>query len=179
VAESIVIAARRGDDHAFARIVEHYDARLRMLAFQVLRDRDAMDDALQDAYVSAFRALPQFRGDAALSSWLYRIVYNACLALARRRSPQPLDDAEGADLAFGEQPDPFDAAASRSRLAAALAKLPSEQRAVVVLVLWDGLGYESAAHVLGVPVGTVSSRLTNARVRLRRLLTDSEEAGRD
>jgi RNA polymerase sigma-70 factor, ECF subfamily len=179
VAESIVIAARRGDDHAFARIVEHYDARLRMLAFQVLRDGDAMDDALQDAYISAFRALPKFRGDAALSSWLYRIVYNACLALVRRRLPQPVDDAGGADPSGSGAPDPFDAAASRSSLASALAKLPPEQRAAVVLVLWDGLDYESAAHVLGVPVGTVSSRLTNGRARLRRLLTDSEEAGRD
>ena len=76
---AILDRARGGDHEAFAAVVRLYDAKLRGLAFRVLGDRDRMDDALQEAYVRAFRALPRFRGDARMGTWLFRITYNACL----------------------------------------------------------------------------------------------------
>jgi RNA polymerase sigma factor (sigma-70 family) len=76
--------ARRGDQEAFAAVIRHYDPGLRTLAYRLLGDRDRMDDALQEAYVKAFRALPRFRGDSKLGTWLYRIAYNACLDELKR-----------------------------------------------------------------------------------------------
>src|SRR5215211_3471267 len=79
IAPSIVDRARRGDQEAFAAVIRHYDRGLRSLAYRLLRDRDRMDDALQEAYLNAFRALPKFRGESRLGTWLYRITYNVCL----------------------------------------------------------------------------------------------------
>src|SRR5215211_9387059 len=79
IAPSIVDRARRGDQEAFAAVIRHYDRGLRALAYRLLGDRERMDDALQEAYLKAFRALPRFRGSSKLGSWLYRIAYNTCL----------------------------------------------------------------------------------------------------
>jgi RNA polymerase sigma-70 factor, ECF subfamily len=158
--------ARRGDQHAFATLIRQYDDGLRALAYRLLGDRDRMDDALQEAYAKAFRALPRFRGDAAIGTWLYRIAYNACLdELERTRDVIPLD-------AIREQADPrpslVDALSARQSLAYALGRLSVEDRAAVILVDAEGFDYKSAAEILGVPEGTVGSRLNRARVLLRR-----------
>jgi RNA polymerase sigma-70 factor, ECF subfamily len=79
IGAALLDRARRGDQEAFAAVIRHYDPGLRTLAYRLLGDRDGMDDALQEAYVKAFRALPRFRGDSKLGTWLYRIAYNACL----------------------------------------------------------------------------------------------------
>jgi RNA polymerase sigma-70 factor, ECF subfamily len=162
--------ARGGDARAFEALVRRYDAALRSLAFRLLGDRDRMDDALQEAYVKAFRGLPSFRGESRLGTWLHRIAYNACvdeLERSRKVVRLPLDE-------LGDRPDPaapLDAAAeSRSELADALRALPLEERAAVLLVDAHDFTYEEAADVLGVPPGTIASRLNRARPRLRRAL---------
>jgi RNA polymerase sigma-70 factor, ECF subfamily len=164
----VVARARRGDHRAFAQIVDHYDHRLRGLAYRLLGDRDRMDDVLQEAYVKAFRALPRFKGDAALGTWLYRIVYNACIDdLRARRVTTTLDEGvEAADT----RPDPAEVAGDRRDLAAALDTLPLDQRAAVLLVDAYGLDYTEAAGVLGVAAGTIGSRLSRARTALRAIL---------
>ena len=80
----LVRQAQRGDASAFADLVRHYEPRLRALASRLLEDRDLTDDALQEAYVRAFKALGRFRGDSSLGTWLYRITYNACIDELRR-----------------------------------------------------------------------------------------------
>jgi RNA polymerase sigma-70 factor, ECF subfamily len=170
VGSSVVERARDGDQEAFAAIVRVYDRRLRGLAYRLLGDRERMDDALQEAYVRAFRALPRFRGDARLSTWLFRITYNACLdelARSRKATHAPLDELAGQASAL---PEPGDALGSRSELGVALAALSPEERAVVLLVDADGFEYGDAAKILGVPVGTVASRLNRARASLRTVL---------
>ncbi len=164
----VVARARRGDHRAFAQIVDHYDHRLRGLAYRLLGDRDRMDDVLQEAYVKAFRSLPRFKGDSALGTWLYRIVYNACVDdLRSRKATVPLDErTDTADT----RPDPADVAVGRRDLAAALATLPSDQRAAVMLVDAYGFDYAEAADVLGVAAGTIGSRLSRARTSLRTFL---------
>ncbi|MEA2827893.1 MAG: polymerase sigma-70 factor, subfamily [Actinomycetota bacterium] len=164
----VLARARRGDHRAFAQIVDHYDHRLRGLAFRLLGDRDRMDDVLQEAYVKAFRSLPRFKGESALGTWLYRIVYNACIDdLRSRKATVPLD--ERLEVADG-RPDPADVAIGRRDLAAALDTLPPDQKAVVLLVDAYGLDYAAAAAVLGVATGTIGSRLNRARTSLRTLL---------
>ncbi|HET7137404.1 MAG TPA: sigma-70 family RNA polymerase sigma factor [Gaiellaceae bacterium] len=173
----IVRRARRGDQRAFAQLVRHYDDGLRALAYRLLGDRDRMDDALQEAYVNAFRALPGFRGDAELATWLYRIAYNACIdELRRTRIVVPLDSVR-------ERADPSQPAdervAARGDLGAALAALPPEDRATVLLVDAQGFDYRSAAEILAVPDGTVASRLNRARAALRRHLDDRLEGANE
>ncbi len=168
VDQLVVARARRGDDRAFAEIVDHYDHRLRGLAYRLLGDRDRMDDVLQEAYVKAFRSLPRFRGEAALGTWLYRVVYNACIDdLRARRETVALDEQVGVP---DTRPDPADVAIGRRDLAAALDTLPPDHRAAVLLVDAYGLDYREAAEVLGVAAGTVGSRLSRARATLRAAL---------
>jgi RNA polymerase sigma-70 factor, ECF subfamily len=159
--------ARRLDADGFVELVARSDRRHRRLAFRLLGDRDRMDDVLQEAYVRAFRALPSFRGDASLDTWLYRIVYNACIDDLRRRRPSDELPLEDRDERCGPAPAPPD---DRLDLAAALAALPVELRAVVLLVDAEGLSYAEAAEILGAPAGTVASRLNRARTLLRAAL---------
>ncbi|HUG75706.1 MAG TPA: sigma-70 family RNA polymerase sigma factor, partial [Acidimicrobiia bacterium] len=164
----VVARARRGDHRAFAQIVDHYDHRLRGLTYRLLGDRDRMDDVLQEAYVKAFRSLPRFKGESALGTWLYRIVYNACIDdLRSQKATVPLD--ERIDT-VDNRPDPADVASGRRDLAAALDTLPPDQRAAVLLVDAYGLDYAEAAAALGVASGTIGSRLTRARAALRAVL---------
>jgi RNA polymerase sigma-70 factor, ECF subfamily len=173
VETAVLDRARRGDHEAFAVVVRHYDPQLRGLAFRLLGSRDRMDDALQEAYVKAFKALPGFRGQSQLGTWLHRIVFNACLdelGCLRRVHAVPLEDAPEA-LAPG--PDQADLVAGREQLADALASLPPHDRAAVLLVDGQGFDYAAAAEVLGIPAGTVASRLNRARATLRRALGES------
>ena len=170
VAPGVLDRARSGDHDAFTAVVRLYDLRLRGLANRVLGDRDGMDDALQEAYVRAFRALPRFRGDARVGTWLFRITYNACLdELARKRKVAHVPLDELVEQASGE-PQPGETLANRSEVIAALRALPADERAVVFLVDVHGFDYAGAAELIGVPVGTVASRLNRARLSLRRAL---------
>lgn len=163
-------AARSGDPKAFTTLVERYDARLRVLAFHLLGDPHTTDDALQDVYVKAFRALTSFAGRSSLGTWLTRITYTTCIDHLRRRARLvPVPDLEPDDL-LPQGPDPTDDLSGRGSVRDALRRLPPEQRAVVVLVGVQGLDYEQAAEILGVPSGTVASRLSNARRILRTAL---------
>lgn len=169
--------AKTGDRDAFASLVRRYDDGLRALAYRLLGDRDRMDDALQDAYVRAFRALPRFRGDSALATWLYRIVYNVCQEELERSSRLRAVSLE----AVAEPTDHSDFAETvvlRTRLEEALAELAPEDRAAVLLVDAQGFDYRSAGEILGVPDGTIASRLNRARTWLRRVLEDEHEGDR-
>jgi RNA polymerase sigma-70 factor, ECF subfamily len=168
--ELVVARARRGDQDAFARIVGHYDNRLRALAFRLLGDRDRMDDVLQEVYVKAFRALPRFKGESALGTWLYRIAYNACMDDLRRRPA--LEAVTYDETMVDPASGPAEIAVRRQDLAAALASLPPDQRTAVLLVDAYGLDYSDAAEVLGVRAGTVGSRLSRARAVLREALAE-------
>ncbi len=170
VAPSVLDRARVGDHEAFATVVRLYERRLRGIAFRVLGDRDRMDDALQEAYVRAFRALPRFRGDARVGTWLFRITYNACLdelAKTRRTAHLPLDElVEQAS----EDPELERSLDARRDLVSAFGALSSDERAAVFLVDVEGFDYAAASKVLEVPVGTVASRLNRARKGLRTAL---------
>ena len=167
--ELLLARARRGDAAAFALLLRADDESHRRLAYRLLGDRAAMDDVLQEAYLRAYRALPRFRGGAAFGTWLYRIVYNACLdELRRGRSRR--------EVALHEQPAGVspDGVEEQLDLERALAALPPELRAVVLLVDAEGLSYDEAAEVLGVASGTIGSRLSRARAALRDALEGGE-----
>jgi RNA polymerase sigma-70 factor, ECF subfamily len=159
----------RGDAAAFIDLVRQHDRELRTLAYRLLRDRMVMDDVMQDAYLKAFRGFSGFRGEAEERTWLYRIVYTACLDSLRsdgRRLEESLEALPERATGAGAD-DPAESVAETSALATALALLPPDQRAVVLLVDAAGFTYDEAAQVLGIRSGTVGSRLHDARSALR------------
>jgi RNA polymerase sigma-70 factor, ECF subfamily len=159
-----------GDPAAFAELVRRHRDRLWAVALRTLGDPEEAADAVQDALLSAYRAAGTFRGDAAVTTWLHRIVVNACLDRVRRRQvrrtvPLP-EDESGWVLGRAADPD----ADTALDVAAALATLPVEQRAALVLVDLQGYGVDEAAAILEVPAGTVKSRCARGRARLVPLL---------
>ena len=171
IEDEVVAAARRGDARAFEAVLRHYDRRLRVVADRLLGDRELMDDALQEVAIRTLRGLPSFRGEAPLGAWMCRIATTTCLDMLRRRRPE---DATAPDELL-ERPDtaadPADGLDARQSLGRALAGLPPEQRLAVLLIDQFGYDFRAAADALGVPVGTVASRVAAARSRLRAALT--------
>jgi RNA polymerase sigma-70 factor (ECF subfamily) len=158
-----------GDRYAFDEIVRRHRDRVWAVALRTLRNPDDAADAVQEAFLSAYRSAGSFRGDAQVSTWLHRIVVNACLDRMRRRQARPtvpLD--EGLPL-----PARGDAIAEKEiylLVEDALARLPVEQRVAIVLVDLEGRPVEEVGRILGVPVGTVKSRCSRGRARLAVLL---------
>lgn len=166
-----------GDPEAFGELVRRHRDRLWAVALRTLGDREEAADAVQDALVSAYRAAHTFRGDSAVTTWLHRITVNACLDRARRaasRRTAPLDDTERLERLL-EPHESAEAPAERQdlhrQLLAALATLPADQRAALVLVDMQGYPVAEAAAVLDVPVGTIKSRCARGRAKLLPLLT--------
>ncbi len=165
-----------GDPDAFGEIVRRHRDRLWAVALRTLGDHEEAADAVQDALVSAFRSAHTFRGQSAVTTWLHRITVNACLDRVRRansRRTAPIADEEKFE-ALLEPHESAEAPAERGELhrelLAALATLPVEQRAALVLVDMQGYPVAEAAAVLDVPTGTVKSRCARGRARLLPLL---------
>jgi RNA polymerase sigma-70 factor, ECF subfamily len=176
--EAILIErCRAGDLAAFEPLVEKYRQRVYRLAYNVLRDPDEAWDVAQDAFIRAFQALPSFRGDSAFYTWLFRIVMNVARDRARQHAARGRAfgtervDEKDWDRVLVDQATSPDAHATqveeRDRIARALATLSEPHRAIIMLSDLEGLSYREIAEVLNIPMGTVMSRLHNARRRLR------------
>jgi RNA polymerase sigma-70 factor, ECF subfamily len=169
-----------GDREAFEPLVEKYKRKVFRLAYQVLRDQEEALDTAQEAFVKAFRALPAFKGDSAFYTWLFRITMNVALDRKRQRSTRAkslgADDVppeEWERTATSTDPDPEDVATGaerRERIRKGLESLSEHHRAIIILSDIEGLQYREIAEVLGIPMGTVMSRLHHARKRLREVL---------
>lgn len=181
---TLIAAAQQGDIQAFNRLVLTYQQIAYNVAYRVLSNQDAAMDATQDAFMRAYRALAQYRGGS-FKSWLLRIVTNCCydqLRAKRRRPTTPLDDLvedkEHSSLLqdHSELPESY---VERGELGAliqrALTTLPSDQRSIVVLCDVQGLSYEEAAVATSVALGTVKSRLSRGRAKLRDYLVAHRE----
>jgi len=167
----LVRAHAAGDPEAFGELVRRHRDRLWAVALRTLGDREEAADALQDAFISAFRAAAGFRGDSAVTTWLHRIVVNACLDRVRRRAARPV--APLPETGPDEPAEPRDAMGERDiRLAidGALARLPIEQRSAIVLVDIHGYSVAETAVILDIAEGTVKSRCARGRGRLAVLL---------
>ena len=176
-----------GDAAAFGVLVARHRDRAWAVALRTLGDPGEAEDAVQDAFLSAFRQAGRFRGDAQFSTWLHRIVVNACLDKLRRRRVHAVVpyDAE----ALAAIPDPRDDYAQRETVVEvtdALSRLSDDQRLAIVLVDLQGMSINEAAAILDVPAGTVKSRCHRGRAQLAVLLghlrpervhRDSNESG--
>ena len=167
----LLTAHAGGDPDAFTELVRRHRDRLWAVALRTLGDREEAADAFQDALLSAYRAAAGFRGDAAVTTWLHRIVVNACLDRIRRRQVRPTVPLPEAGP--GEPVQPGDQIADKDTAVVvhhALAELPIEQRAALVLVELQGHSVAETAEILGVAEGTVKSRCARGRARLAVLL---------
>ena len=164
-----------GDPRAFAELVRVHDDRMRVVASRMLGSQAAMDDALQDAYLKAYRSLAGFRGEAPFEAWLQRVVTHTCIDHLRRQDRRAEVGLEAAAWSPQSGRAFDDRYADRSALGTALASLPAHHRAVVLLVDGEGYDYDEAAELLHTSRGTVASRLSRARAALRSAL----EAGRE
>lgn len=177
----LVKASQQGDTDAFRVLVERYEDRIYNLACSIVGDHEAAQDAAQEAFIRAHRALPRFRGESGFYTWLYRIAVNVCLNLARREGRRP-ESCSLEDLAdrnklsaerFSESGTPlsdFERAELRQTIDAVLSGLSADHRAAVVLKDVEGFSQEEIAGIMDCSVGTVKSRLSRARARLQELL---------
>lgn len=166
---ALVKAAAAGDTSAFATLVQRHERRIYNLAYRMVGADDAAD-ATQDAFLAAYRRLDSFRGDAAFSTWLYRIAVNACYDLlrTRARTPDPVEEVPEPDSARapGASADPADVAGLAIDVQRALANVPEDFRVVLVLHDLQDRPYDEIAEITGVPLGTVKSRLHRGRSML-------------
>lgn len=178
--QALVEQSQRGDLAAFETLVEKYRQRVWRLAFNVLRDREDAWDVAQEAFVRAWQALGNFRGQSAFYTWLFRITMNVASDRLRQRASR--GRAFGTERVGEEEmertmadtdltPDERAARAEqRRRIDRALAELPEHHRTIITLSDLEGLSYKEIADVLEIPMGTVMSRLHNARKKLRDVL---------
>lgn len=180
---ALIERCRNGDLAAFEPLVEKYRQRVWRLAYNVLRDREEAWDAAQDAFIRAYQALPSFRGQSAFYTWLFRITMNVASDRARSRAargrafgtervPEEDWDRVLVDPPEGEGTPEQSAAGAqdRERIGRALETLSPQHRNIIVLSDIEGLSYKEIAETLDIPMGTVMSRLHNARKRLRTAL---------
>ena len=167
---ALVQAARAGDDAAFGALVRLHQRRAYAVARAVTIEHEDAEDAVQDAFLHAYRALSRFDAAYPFGAWLTRIVANAALDLVRRRRVRSTEEIPAsASLPFH---DPAERAELKSRLNEALAGLPPRQRAVLVLHDVEGYRHAEIGAMLGMQEGTARSDLHHARMLMRRALDD-------
>jgi RNA polymerase sigma-70 factor (ECF subfamily) len=181
----LIEVAQRGDVESFNELVRLYEGRVYNLCYRMLGDAESAADAAQDAFLSAFRNLRSFRGGS-FRSWMLRIATNTCYDALRARKRRPAvsldveteDEEDSAPLQIADTAESPDDFALRRELAVAiqqgLAVLPDEQRIVLILSDIQGLAYEEIAQITNTNLGTVKSRLSRGRARLRDVLKAGE-----
>ena len=185
--ERLIEAAQAGDLDAYNLLVTRHERAVFNVCLRLLRDVPAAEDAAQDTFIRAWTGIASFRGGQ-VRPWLLRIATNRCYDLLRSRGRRPATslDAEPFEIepvwsSRGETDEPPEVFALRAELAIhlerALATLPDDQRLVVVLADVHGFDYQEVAAVTGAALGTVKSRLSRARARLRQALHDDPTAG--
>jgi RNA polymerase sigma-70 factor, ECF subfamily len=154
--------------HSFERLLDEYRDKVFRLACSLLSDEAAAEDATQEIFLKIWKALPDFRGQSSLSTWIYAIARNTCLTrrrIAAEHRTFSLEDANAAEI-----PSPDPPAAGDSDLRAAIGRLPEKYRRVLLLFYLEDRSYQQVALALGVPMGTVKTHLHRAKKELALLL---------
>ncbi len=165
---ALVLAAQRGEREAFSELVRTHERRAYAVARAIVVNHEDAEDAVQEAFLHAYRALHRFLPDQAFGAWLHRIVANAALDITRRRKVRDADELP--ETVASPFRDPAEASELRRRLQEALDTLPARQRAVIVLHDVEGFKHSEIGVTLGIPEGTARSDLHYARSHLREVL---------
>jgi RNA polymerase sigma factor (sigma-70 family) len=183
---ALIAAAQRGDLPAFNQLILHHQSIAYNVAYRILADADTASDATQDGFIKAFSRIGQYRGGS-FKAWILRIITNTCYDSLRARKRHPMvsiekedEDADGEHdatlLDTAERPDEY---VMRRELAGviqqAIGQLPADQRTVLILCDVEGMDYQEIAEATGAALGTVKSRLSRARARLRDILLSQKE----
>ena len=182
VEETLIAQSRAGDLESFNALVEMHQDQVYGVALRMVRDAALAEDLAQDAFISAFRNLNQYRGGS-FKSWLMRIVRNATLDSLRRTQRRPTDSLDENMVAFesqlvSDEPTPEDVAENAElgdHIKEVMADLHPDQKMALVLIDVEGYSYEDAAQAMSVGIGTVKSRLSRARARMREALMADPE----
>jgi RNA polymerase sigma-70 factor (ECF subfamily) len=165
----LIERCRAGDDSAFGELVDRYKNLVYAMVCRMVADRSQADDLAQDVFVKVHRGLPYFRGDARLSTWIYRIVSNVCLQARATGRREPLRVADAPER--GASDTSFAGLELRDRLEKAMEQLPENYRLLIAAHYLRGVQYEALAETLNIPVGTVKTHLYRAKRRLRELMS--------
>ena len=167
----LVERCRSGDERAFQDLVDRYKDLVYALIARTVQDRSRAEDLAQDVFLRIHRGLPYFRGEARLSTWIYRIVANVCVGEAGRPTPVSLDDsAARRGQLTGATDRQFRDIELKDRLEKAIARLPANARLLIAAHYLEGMRYEDLADALQLPLGTVKTQLYRAKQQLRRML---------
>lgn len=174
--EHIIARARRGDADAFEQLVVAYRDQVFRLALRMCGNETDADEVAQEAFLSAWKGLPNFRGESRFSTWLYQLTTHAAIDLLRREKRQAAaEDIDGIPI-VDDGPSPqqqAERAETRREIQSALMQLPEEYRQVLVLRFMQELSYEEIGQALKLPAGTVKSRLNRAKAQLKGVLSRS------
>ena len=169
----LVERCRRGDERAFQELVNRYKDLVFALIARTTPDRSRAEDLAQDVFLRVHRGLPYFRGEARLSTWIYRIVANVCVQDQHGRPPATEsldDDRTDARRATSARDRQFSDLELRDRLEKAIARLPANYRLLIAAHYLQGVQYEDLAEAMELPLGTIKTQLHRAKRQLRRLL---------
>jgi RNA polymerase sigma-70 factor (ECF subfamily) len=166
----LVERCRSGDESAFQELVDRHKGLVFALIARTVQDRSRAEDLAQEVFLRVHRGLPYFRGEARLSTWIYRIVANVCVQDQGRPTPLSLDDARTAPAVPSASDRQFGDFELRDRLEKAIARLPANYRLLIAAHYLDGVTYEDLAAALDLPLGTVKTQLYRAKQQLRRML---------
>jgi RNA polymerase sigma-70 factor (ECF subfamily) len=170
---SLIDRCRAGEDSAFSELVDRYKNLVYGLVYRMVPDRSRTDDLAQDVFLKVYRGLPYFRGEARLSTWIYRIVQNVCTQARSQYRPEVSlePDASGHVRVDPGAPDvAFAALETRDRLEKAIQQLPDNYRLLIAAHYLQGVQYEDLAEALDIPLGTVKTHLHRAKRQLREIL---------
>ena len=179
----LIAECLRGNTAAFGELVRHYQDRLFNTVYRMVDNAEDAQDVVQEAFLHAYQSLESFKGDSLFFTWLYRIAVNTAISFKRKKRVTVRIDGPGGE-ALIDPLDPSDLSRpghaleqseQEQRIQRALARLSPEHRAVLVLKDMEGQKYEDMAEALGVPIGTIRSRLHRARLELREVLERLEE----
>ena len=185
--ERLVEDAVRGDAHAFEILMETHESRMYAVALRMCQNREDAQDCLQEAMMRVYKALPTFKGESSFSTWAYRITMNTCLDDLRRKKNKAASSLD-ALLDLGWSPADEDNTPERKfsqkeaqrEISRAIQSLPEDMRAAIVLRDIHGFSYEEIASMLSINIGTIKSRISRGREKLREILSGSAELfGRD
>ena len=166
---ALIDRCREGDDTAFGELVDRYKNLVYGMVWRMIPDPSQTDDLAQDVFLRVHRGLPYFRGDARLSTWIFRIVSNVCSQARGRHAAESSRGPSSAEP--GRQDTVFSDLELRDRLEKAMAQLPDQYRMLIAAHYLDGVQYDALAEALGIPIGTVKTHIFRAKRRLRELLT--------
>ena len=169
--EDLILQCRAGDRHAYYKLYKLYSRAMFNICYRITGSEADAEDALQDGFISAFRNLESYRGDATFGAWLKRIVVNKAINLIRKKKHELLPDDDQWDVAEEEEAAEYKSELSVDRVKHAMQQLPDGYRTVLSLYLLEGYDHQEIAEIMGISESTSKSQLNRAKNKLKELLT--------